>query len=67
LPRVLAVHSTNDWRVPIAQNSAWLQKNLNAEVFTIGDAGHVITRHGWQDWSDELYEKADKFLADDDK
>ncbi len=63
LPNLLAVHSTNDWRVPIGPNSTWLEKELGAEIFTIENAGHFIKRHGWTDWTKELYEKADDFLG----
>jgi predicted alpha/beta hydrolase family esterase len=63
LSHLLAVHSTNDWRVPLGPNSRWFEKELSAEIFTIGNAGHVIKRHGWGNWSDELYCKAEQFLS----
>jgi predicted alpha/beta hydrolase family esterase len=62
LPKILAVYSKNDWRVPIGPNAEWFEKELNAVVYAVDKAGHFIKRHGWVDWNDELYKRVEAVL-----
>jgi predicted alpha/beta hydrolase family esterase len=61
-PNLLCVFSSNDWRVPAKRNAKWFETELAAETIVVENAGHFIRRHGWNDWSEELYTRVTEFL-----
>jgi len=61
--QVLAVHSTNDWRVPCESNIRWAENTLGAEAYRVVNGGHLIRRHGYSDWPSPLYQRVEDFLG----
>jgi predicted alpha/beta hydrolase family esterase len=63
LKQLIAVHSTNDWRVPAQANGKWFEEKLDAQVIIFERAGHFTKRSGWRDWNDDLYREADRLFG----
>jgi predicted alpha/beta hydrolase family esterase len=61
--KILAVHSTDDWRVPLRPNQTWLKENVRAHTHEVQHAGHFSGRDGWIDWTPDLYATVEAFLG----